>query len=191
MRKSVLASITGLVLTLALTTTALAAPAATQTVSVNFSYATFNSILGGQISGNASVSGELSDAVLSGLRGTVNFPLRDAKLSIDPTGTLAVNDEHLNVQWNRVTCGPLGCVFESGLSIFSRRSGAGPVEIHLGQLRGTGTLSLATNATCVASCPPPGSWYWVPSGYSNLNGAVIGNGEAGFVQMNGPAPTIQ
>lgn len=192
MRKSVLATILGLVFTLALTTTALAAPAADQTVSINFSYVSFNSILGGQISGNASVTGDLSDAGLSGLRGTVNLPLRDSRLSIDPiAGTLAFNNEQLNVQWNRVTCGPFGCVFESGLSTFARRSGAGAVDIRFGQLRGTGTLSLATNATCVASCPPPGSWYWAPTGYSNLNGAVTGNSDAGYLQMNGPAPAIQ
>jgi hypothetical protein len=43
------------VLTLALATTALAAPA-TQTISVTFNFATVNSILGGQVSGNAYVS---------------------------------------------------------------------------------------------------------------------------------------
>ena len=190
MRRSLLASVLGLVLTLAFTTSALAAPA-TETVSAYFGYVSFSSILGGQVTGNASVSGDLSDAGLSGLRGTANLPLRDAKLSIDPTGMLVVNTEQLSVGWNRFTCNPFSCVFESGISTFQRRSGAGGVDIRLGQLRGTGTLSLATNATCVASCPPPGSWYWVPSGYSNLNGAVIGNGEAGFLQMNGPAPTIQ
>jgi len=190
MRKSALATVLGLVLTLAFTTTALAAPAG-QTLSANFSYVTFNSILGGQITGNASISGDLSDAGLSGLRGTANLPIRDSKLWIDPTGTLVVNNEQLNVQWNRVTCNQFGCVFEFGISTFERRSGAGPVDIRLGQLRGTGTLSLATNATCVASCPPPGSWYFAPTGYTNLYGAVIGNSDAGNVQMSGPAPTIQ
>ncbi|MDP9283273.1 MAG: hypothetical protein M3P38_14355, partial [Chloroflexota bacterium] len=62
MRRSLLASVLGLVLTLALTTTALAA-SSNQTISVYFSYVSFSSILGGQISGNASVSGDLSDGV--------------------------------------------------------------------------------------------------------------------------------
>ena len=73
MRKSALATLLGLVLTLAFATTALAAPA-TQTINVYFGYVSFNSILGGQISGNASVSGDLTDAGLSGLRGTANAP---------------------------------------------------------------------------------------------------------------------
>ena len=189
MRKSLLASALGLVLTLALTTTALAAPA-TQTISINFSYVSFSSILGGAISGNASVSGDVSDAGLSVLRGDVNLPLRDTKLWIDPTGTLALQNEQLNVQWNRVTCDQFGCFYEYGFSAFERQFGAGPVEIRLGQLRGTGTLSLATNAVCVASCPPPGSFYFAPTGYVNLYGAVIGHDDAGNVQMGGPAPTI-
>jgi hypothetical protein len=177
-------------LTLALTTTAFAAPA-TQAISINFSYASFNSILGGQISGSASVSGDVSDAGLSGLRGTVNLPLRDSKLWIDPSGTLVLQSQQLNVQWNRVTCNQFGCFYEYGFSTFERQFGAGPVDIRLGQLRGTGTLSLATNGACVASCPPPGSWYNSPTGYANLNGAVTGNSDAGFLNMNGPAPTIQ
>jgi hypothetical protein len=78
---------------------ALAAPA-TQTISINFTYVSFSSILGGQISGNASVSGGVSDAGLSGLRGDVNLPLRDTRLSIEPTGTLVLQGEQLNVQWN-------------------------------------------------------------------------------------------
>lgn len=73
MRKSALATLLGLVLTLAFATTALAAPA-TGTINVYFGYVSFNSILGGQISGNASVSGDLTDAGLSGLRGTANAP---------------------------------------------------------------------------------------------------------------------
>lgn len=189
MRKSLLASLLGLVLTLALSTTALAAPA-TQTIAINFSYVNFSSILGGQISGNASVSGDLSDAGLSGLRGTVNLPLRDSRLSIEPTGTLVLQSEQLNVQWNRVTCNQFGCIYEYGFSTFERRFGAGPVDIRFGQLRGTGTLSLATNAACVASCPPPGSYWYAPTGYVNLYGAVIGHDDAGNVQMGGPAPTI-
>ncbi len=190
MRRSLLASVLGLVLTLALTTTALAA-SSNQTISVYFSYVSFSSILGGQISGNASVSGDLSDGVLSGLRGTVNLPLRDSKLSIDPTGTLILSTEQMNVQWNRYTCGQFGCTYESGYSTFERTSGVGPVDIRLGQLRGTGTLSLATNAACVASCPPPGAYWYAPTGFANLSGAVIGNSDAGTVQMSGPAPTIQ
>jgi hypothetical protein len=189
MRRSLLASVLGLVLTLALTTTSLAA-STTQTVSVYFSNVSFSSILGGQITGNANAEGDLSDAGLSGLRGTVNLPLRDTKLSIDPIGTLIVQNEQLNVQWNRSYCDPFGCHYEYGLSTFERRYGSGPVDIRFGQLRGTGTLSLATNATCVASCPPPGSWWYAPTGGSSVYGTVIGNGDAGYVSMNGPAPTI-
>ena len=189
MRRSALASVLGLVLTLAFTSTALAAPSG-QSISVNFSYVSFNSILGGQISGNATATGDLSDAGLSGLRGSVNLPLRDSKLSIDPTGTLVLATERVNVQWNRVTCNQFGCFYEYGLSTFERKFGAGPVDIRLGQLRGTGTLSLATNATCVASCPPPGSYWYAPTGGASLYGAVIGNSDAGNIQMSGPAPTI-
>lgn len=189
MRKSLLASALGLVLTLAFTTSALAAPA-TQTISINFSYVNFSSILGGAISGSASVSGDVSDAGLGGLRGDVNLPLRDTKLWIDPTGTLVFQREQLSVQWNRVTCDQLGCFYEYGFSTFERRFGAGPVEIRLGQLRGTGTMSLATNSACVASCPPTGAYWYAPTGYVNLSGAVIGHDDAGNVQMGGPAPTI-
>lgn len=190
MRRSALATLLGLMLTLAFATTALAAPAA-QTISANFSYVSFNSILGGQISGNAYVSGDISDAGLSGLRGAVNLPLRDSKLWIDPVGPLVLGTQQLNVQWNRFTCNPFGCIYETGFSTFERRFGAGPVDIRLGQLRGNGTLSLATNSTCVASCPPPGAYYYAPTGFANLNGAVTGNSDAGVLNMNGPAPTIQ
>lgn len=189
MRKSLLGSTLGLVLTLALTTTALAAPA-TGTIGITFSTVTFSSILGGQISGNGSVSGDISDAGLSGLRGTANLPLRDARLSIEPTGALVLQSEQMNVQWNRSTCNQFGCFYEYGFSTFERRFGSGPIEIRLGQLRGTGTLSLGTNAACVASCPPPGSYWYAPTGFVNLYGAVIGNDDAGHVQMYGPAPTI-
>ncbi len=189
MRRSLLASVLGLVLTLALSTTSLAA-SASQTVSVYFGYVSFNSILGGQISGNASVEGDLSDAGLSGLRGTVNLPLRDTRLTIDPIGTLALQSEQLNVQWNRTTCNQFGCFYEYGFSTFERKYGSGPVDIRFGQLRGTGTLSLSTNAACVASCPPPGSYWYAPTGGSSVNGTVIGNSDAGYLSMNGPAPTI-
>jgi len=189
MRKSILASALGLVLTLAFTTSALAAPA-TQTISINFSYVNFSSILGGAISGNASVSGDVSDAGLSGLRGSANLPLRDARLTIEPTGSLVLQSEQLNVQWNRTTCNQFGCFYEYGFSTFERQFGAGPVEIRLGQLRGTGQLSLATNSACVASCPPPGAYWYAPTGYANLSGAVIGHDDAGSIQMGGPAPTI-
>ena len=189
MRRSLLASVLGLGLTLALSTTSLAA-SATQTVGIYFSSVSFSSILGGQITGNASVEGDLSDTGLSGLRGTVNLPLRDTRLSIDPIGTLVFQHEQLNVQWNRSYCDQFGCYYENGLSTFERRYGSGPVDIRFGQLRGTGTLSLATNATCVASCPPPGSWWYAPTGGSSVNGTVIGNSDAGYLSMNGPAPTI-
>jgi hypothetical protein len=189
MRRSALASVLGLVLTLAFSTTALAA-SSNQTISVYFSQVSFNSILGGQISGNASVSGDVSDAGLSGLRGTANLPLRDSKLWIDPTGTIALQSEQLNVQWNRSYCDQFGCHYEYGFSTFERQFGAGPVEVRLGQLRGTGTLSLATNAACVASCPPPGAYWYAPTGFVNFNGAVIGNSDAGNLGMYGPAPTI-
>ena len=189
MRRSLLASVLGLVLTFALSTTALAAQA-NQTIDITFGYVSFNSILGGQISGNAYVSGDVSDAGLSGLRGTANLPLRDAKLSIDPTGALVLRTEQLSVGWNRVTCNQFGCFYEYGTSTFERQFGAGPVEIRLGQLRGNGTLSLATNSVCVAACPPPGAYWYAPTGFVNLNGAVIGNDDAGNLQMGGPAPTI-
>jgi hypothetical protein len=97
------------VLRLALATTALAAPA-TQMISVTFNFATVNSILGGQVSGNAFVSGDITDGVLRGLRGTVNLPLRYSRLSIDPSGSVVLHGEQLNVRWNQYTCNPFGCI---------------------------------------------------------------------------------
>ena len=169
--------------------TALAAPAASQTIDVT-GYASFSSILGGSISGPVALSGSVSDGQLGAFRGSANFPLRDEKITIAATSSIAVATEQMNVGWYRFTCGQFGCIFENGVSVFERSFGSGPVDIRFGSLKGNGTLSLGTTATCVATCPPAGAYWFAPTGYWQLQGAVLSSQDAGNLYMNGPAPTI-
>ena len=192
MRKLILAAALALsfVFTFGLST-ALAASTPSQTIDITGN-ASFSSILGGSVNGSVTLSGAIADGQLDALRGSANFPLRNEKLSVAPTTSIVVIAERLNVGWQRfVGCDPfVGCIYESGISTFERTYGAGPVDIRLGSLRGNGTLSFGTNATCVAACPPPGSWWSAPTGYSQLSGAVLSSQDAGTFNMYGQAPTI-
>lgn len=171
--------------------TALAASAPSQMIDVNGN-ASFSSILGGNVNGPVTLSGAIADGQLGALRGSANFPLRNEKLSVAPSSSIAVTTERLSVGWNRfVGCDPVvGCTYESGISVFERTYGNGPVDIRLGSLRGSGTISFATNSICVAACPPPGAWWYAPTGFSQLQGAVLSSQDAGTLGVYGPAPTI-
>lgn len=168
--------------------TALAASAASQTIDVTGN-ASFSSILGGSVSGPVTLSGEIADGQLGALRGSANFPLRNEKLSIAPSTSIVVATERMNVGWNRfVGCDPfVGCTYEYGTSVFERTYGAGPVDIRVGSLRGNGTLSFATNSICVAACPPPGAYWYAPTGFWQLQGAVLSSQDAGTFGMYGQA----
>lgn len=169
--------------------TALAASASTQTIDVNGN-ANFSSILGGSINGPAALSGTVSDGQLGSLRGSANFPLRDEKITLAPTTSILFTTEQMNVGWYRFTCDQFGCMYENGISVFQRSYGSGPVDIRLGSLRGNGTLSLGTTASCVSACPPPGANWYAPTGYWQLQGAVLSSQDAGGFSIFGPAPTI-
>jgi hypothetical protein len=191
MRRLILAATLGLSFVFSLgQSTALAAATASQTIDIN-GYANFSSILGGMINGPVVLSGSISDGQLGMLRGSANFPLRDEKLSIAPSTSMVLTTDRLNVGWNRWTCDPfIGCTYEYGVSIFERMYGSGPVDIRLGTLKGNGTLSLGTNATCVEACPPAGASWYAPSGFWQLQGAALSSQDAGNLGMGGPAPTI-
>jgi hypothetical protein len=192
MRRLVLAATIALSFVFSLgQSTALAASTASQTIDVNGNLS-FSSILGGSISGPAALSGGISSSQLGILRGSANFPLRDEKLSVAPSTFIAATTDRISVGWSRfIGCDPyLGCTYENGVSVFERTSGTGPVEIRLGTLKGNGTLSFATNPTCVATCPPPGAYWYAPSGFWQLQGAVLGSQDAGNLYMYGQAPTI-
>jgi hypothetical protein len=169
--------------------TALAASTSTQTIDVNGN-ANFSSILGGSINGPAALSGTVSDGQLGSLRGSANFPLRDEKITLAPTTSILFTTEQMNVGWYRFTCDQFGCIYENGISVFQRSYGSGPVDIRLGSLKGSGTLSLGTNASCVSACPPPGANWYAPTGYWQLQGAVLSSQDAGGLSIFGPAPTI-
>ena len=158
MRKLVLAATLALSFVFSLgQSTALAASATSPTIDMN-GYASFNSILGGGISGPVALSGAFANGQLGALRGSANFPIRDEKVSVAPSTSIVLNSEQLNVFWSRYTCDPfVGCIYENGISVFQRSYGSGPVDIRLGSLKGNGTLSLGTNATCVSACPPSGA----------------------------------
>jgi len=192
MRKLVLAATLALSFVFLLgQSTALAASTTSQTIDLN-GYANFSSILGGGVSGPVVLSGGISDGQLGALRGSANFPLRDEKLSVAPSTSIAVTAELLSVGWNRfLGCDPfLGCRYEYGVSTFERAYANGPVDIRLGTLKGNGTLSFGTNPTCVAACPPPGAYWFAPTGFWQLQGAALSSQDAGNLGMGGPAPTI-
>jgi len=169
--------------------TAFAASAASQTIDLNGN-ANFSSILGGSINGPVALSGTISDGQLGQLRGSANFPLRDEKVTVAPTTSISLTTEQMNVGWYRFTCDQFGCTYEYGTSVFERSSGSGPVDIRLGSLKGSGTVSLGTNATCVSACPPAGANWYAPNGYWQLQGAVLSSQDAGGLGIYGPAPTI-
>ena len=189
MRKVMLAATLALAFTMAAARVAVAAPATATTVDLN-GYANFSSILGGGMGGPVALSGAVSDGQLGALRGEANFPLRDEKITISATSSIALITEQLNVSWYRYNCTPFGCFFEQGFSVFERSSGSGPVDIRLGSLKGTGSISLGTTATCVSACPPPGAYWYAPYAYWQVQGAVLSSQDAGQLNMYGNAVTI-
>jgi len=189
MRKLTLAAALALSFIFSLNHVALAASTPAQTIDVT-GYANFSSILGGNINGPVTLSGDFADSQLGMLRGSANFPLRDEKLTVAPSTSIVLLTEHLNVFWYRYTCDQFGCIYENGTSAFQRSYGSGPVEIRFGSLKGNGTVSLSTNATCASSCPPAGAYWYAPTGYWQLQGAVLSSQDAGFLNINGPAPTV-
>jgi hypothetical protein len=150
----------------------------------------YSSILGGNVNGQATLSGTMAGDRLSDLRGSANLPLRDQRLTVAPTGVIVFATEQVNIWWNRWICDQFSCTFESGISIFERRSAQGPVEIRLGSLRGNGNLSMATTATCVEACPPPGAWWSAPFGFTQLSGGVTSSQDAGVLNLSGAAPVL-
>lgn len=169
---------------------ALAAPTASQTIDLT-GHANYSSILGGSINGPVTLSGAISAGQVGTLRGSANFPLRDERLTVAPSSSIVLTTEQLSIGWNRWICDPFfGCTFDSGTSIFQRSYGSGPVEIRFGSLKGNGTLSLGTNATCVTACPPPGAFWGAPTGFWQLQGAALSSQDAGHLMMSGPAPTV-
>lgn len=190
MRKLILAATFALSFAFSLNqSVALAASNASQTIDVT-GYANFSSILGGSVNGPVALSGTISDGQLGMLRGSANFPLRDERFSVAPSTSIVLATEQLNVFWYRYTCDQFGCIYENGISAFQRSYGSGPVDIRLGSLKGNGTLSLGTTATCVSACPPAGSYWSAPTGFWGVQGAVLGAQDAGSLYVNGPAPTI-
>jgi hypothetical protein len=191
MRRLILAATLALAFVFSLgQSTGLAASGASQTIDVTGN-ANFSSILGGSINGPVALSGGISNGELGALRGSANFPLRDEKLSVAATTSILVTTEQMNVGWYRFTCDQFGCVYENGISVFARTFASGPVDIRLGSLKGNGTLSLGTNATCVSACPPAGANWYGPTGYWQLQGAVLSSQDAGGFNIYGPAPTIR
>lgn len=190
MRKFILAATLAVSFALSLgQSTALAAPGSSQTIDVSGN-ANFSSILGGQVYGPAALSGTISGSELGALRGSANFPLRDEKITVTPTTSIFLTTEQINVGWYRFECNAFGCFYENGVSLFQRSYGTGPVDIRVGSLKGNGTLSLGTNPTCVSTCPPPGANWSAPSGYWQLQGAVLSSQDAGGFSIYGQAPTI-
>jgi hypothetical protein len=189
MRKLILATTLALSVVFSFGQTTALAAANASTIDLT-GYSSFSSILGGGISGPVALSGSVSSGQVGTLHGSANFPLRDEKVTIAPTASIALTTEQMNVGWYRVTCGQFGCIYENGISAFERSFGSGPVDIRLGSLKGNGTLSLGTTATCVALCPPPGAYWYAPTGYWQVQGAVLSSQDAGNLNMNGPAPTI-
>ena len=192
MRKLILAATFALAFVFSLgQSTALAASAPSQTIDFTGN-ASFSSILGGSVNGPIVLSGSISQGELGALQGSANFPLRDEKLSVSPSTSIVVTTERLSIGWSRfVGCDPfVGCIYENGISTFERTYAIGPVDIRLGSLKGNGTLSFATNSTCVAACPPPGAYWYAPMGYSQLQGAVLSSKDAGSLSMYAQPPTI-
>jgi len=184
MRRSILALTLAAVFSLALSGVA-AAGQANQTLGITGNLS-FWSILGGSINGTASISGDVADGQVGTLKGTVNFPLRDETLTISPATTLSLVADPFPINWSYFTgCDQFGCHWISGTSMYQRRHAEGLADVRLGQLRGTGFLSVNMYSGCIADCPPPYVFIAVPSSYASLNGAVLGNKDAGNLQLTG------
>src|SRR3954469_22647926 len=181
MRRSILAITLATVLSLALSGAA-SAGQASQTLDMNGGLS-FSSILGGNSSGNAVLSGDITSGEIGTLRGTVNFAFRDESLTVSPTTTLTFITDQTPVPWQLLTCETYFCSWTYGTATFERSHAQGPVDVRLGQLKGNGTLNLTLAPSCVANCPPPGAYYNVPSAGGFLSGAVTGSKDAGTFQM--------
>src|SRR3954469_3210153 len=180
MRRSILAITLATVLSLALSGAA-AAGQASPSLEIN-GPVMFFSILGGNSNGYATLSGDISDGSVGNLRGSVNFAIRDESLTISPANTYVLATEEIPVSWQLLTC-DMFCNWTFGTATFERRSGVGPVDVRLGSLKGSGTLSLKVIGSCVRSCPPAGAYYYPPTSAANLNAAVIGSKDAGTFNM--------
>ena len=69
--------------------------------------------------------------------------------------------------------------------MYQRRHAEGLVDVRLGQLRGTGNLSVNMYSGCIADCPPPYVYIYLPTSGASINGAVLGNKDAGNFQLWG------
>jgi hypothetical protein len=184
MRRSIVASVLAALFSLALGTSAFAASAPTQTFEI-VGGVNFQSILGGSLSGTAILTGDLANGEVGSLKGTLNIPLRDLAATISPQTTIALTTQTLNQFWQYPTCDQFGCTWTSGVATWEYQRAQGPVEVRLGQMRGTGNLSFNTAATCVSACPPPQAYYnpIYPGAY--VSGAVLGSKDAGTFSING------
>jgi hypothetical protein len=172
--------------------TTAAAPPTTQSITFAFTNATFNSILGGSITGSGSLAGTISTdgTQLSPLKGTLNFPLKNYGLTATPTGAVQTTMSTMPVFWSLYTCDPFGCTYSSGTSTFTVTMSSAPADLRFQSYHGNGTVSWGSSV-CAANCPPSGASYYVPSNSSNLNGNVVSSQDAGSLNMSGPPPTIQ
>ncbi|TMC34112.1 MAG: hypothetical protein E6J24_07425 [Chloroflexi bacterium] len=183
MRRSILALTLTAILSLALSGVAVAGQA-TQTLEITGG-ATFSSILGGNSNGTVVMSGDLLSGELRDLRGTINFALRDESITVSPTASFTMVSDQLPVQWQQFRCDPTFCGWTFGTAYYARDHGAGPVDLRLGSLKGSGNLVVDRIGDCVSDCPPPGSFYWLPSSGASLNGGVTSSKDAGTLQIYG------
>lgn len=184
MRRSILALTLATVLSLALSGVA-SAGQATQTLGITGNLS-FSSILGGNINGTASITGDLTGNEVGTLKGTVNFPIRDESLTVSPTTTLSLVTDPFPITWQYFTgCDQFGCHWVTGTSMYQRRHAEGLVDVRLGQLKGNGYLSVNIYSGCISDCPPPFVFVYPPASGASLNGAVLGNKDAGNYQMWG------
>jgi hypothetical protein len=153
----------------------------TSSINFTFSNAYFSSILGGTMSGNATLGGTISadGTQLSELRGSANFPLRDPAFRASPTSSVQITVNSYQQYW--FDCSdPSGCVLRTYTETF--RASSVPVDVRFSGLRGNGQLWWSTYACTAGACPPG----YTPGGYSNLGANVVGNKDGGSLHMDGP-----
>ncbi len=157
-----------------------------QQIYFRFSTATFGSILGGQVSGQADLSGPIgADQSLSRLDGTLNFPLKDKRLTVSATGPTQYSTFSYQQQWFEWVCNP-DCSYVVHTYTVTNESWTAPMKIRFAAMDGNGNLAWSSNH-CTGECPP---WFF-SGGSSSLNGTVVGAQDAGFLSMWGPKPVIQ
>ncbi|TMD61003.1 MAG: hypothetical protein E6I87_03950 [Chloroflexi bacterium] len=170
---------------------ALAAPAASQTITFNLGL-NYQSLFGGGFNAPATLSGDISsDGQMSRLRGTLYAPLGAQRLELDPTTPTAISTQTVNFFWQEfLGCDMFGCYYRQHNATFTQQTGSGNVDIRLGTLRGSGSIAWATQGVCSSDCPPP--YYGNPyPGYSRIDGAVLDNKDGGRINAWGQAPSIQ